>query len=410
MPQLSVIVCTRNQQEFIRQTIASILAQADIDLELIVVDDHSTDKSPEILSVFTDDRLTIIKTQKKAGLAKCLNIALEKCNAPVIAVLDPDGVLIPHALSKAAEVFQNQEQLGYACCFTFQTNNAGQIYRKHCQRVSEKISGMGHTREDSLISILAEHPRNIGLHMYDRAILKETGLFNEQLTSGLHTEMAIRIAQSHPIKIIPQILYGQRRQQVSKIEALKTGKENVFLLMSLQRQNLLSFLDGQDVSFSNILRGNILRAFRHAGLQSVEIRAFAKKLRRIWRRKIYLASKDALYKFQLRFFPRWPLFFSTTHKAKSALRDQRLGYYLAWFPVLSETFIQREVIAVKQKYTSVKVFANEPQDVSRLDASARALMEQTHYLGGIDPIRLQSYRKTLIQEHPLKYLNAFFLS
>ncbi len=409
MPQLSVIVHSRNQEEFIQETITSILAQADIELELIVVDDHSTDKSPEILRAFTDDRLTVVSTQKKEGVAKCLNIALEKCSAPIITVIDPNGVLFPRALSKVPAIFL-QEKVGYACCFTFKTDNAGQIYRKHCQWVSEKISRMAHTREDYLISIIAGHPSSIGCHMYDRAILQETGVFNETLTSNLHTEMAIRIAQRHPIKIIPQMLYGHRRQPESKIEAFKTAKESVLLLMSLRRQNFLSFLNGQDASFSNIVRGNILRAFRHAGIRSVKIREFAKRLRRIWRRKIYLAAKDALYKFQLRFFPPWTLFFSTTQKAKSAERERRLGYYLAWFPVLSETFIQREVIAVKQKYASAKVFANEPQDVSRLDESARTLMNQTQYLGSIDPIRLQGYRKTLIRNHPLKYLNAFFLS
>lgn len=410
MPQLSVIVRTRNPQEYIRQTIASILAQADIDLELIVIDDHSADDSLAILQSFTDARLTVVSTQKKEGLATCLNIAVEQSEAPVIVFIDANGVLFPHALSKVAAIFHGPDRPGYACCFTVKTDNAGKLYRKNCQGLSERISRMNHTKEDYLLSMITGNPGNIGLHIYNKAILQQSGLFNKRWAAELHTEMAVRIARHYPIKIIPQILYGRRRGNASKIGALKAGRERTSLLLALQRQNFLSFLDDQDLSFSTVTRGNIFRTLRHAGFKSVKFRAFAKKLKRLWRRKIYLASRDALYELQLRFFPHWPLFFSTTQQAKSPVRNQRLGYYLAWFPVLSETFIQREVIAVKKKYPSLKVFANEPQDVTRLDESARALMDQTHYLGNIDPTRLQDYRKTLIRSHPLKYLNAFFLS
>lgn len=65
-----------NGERFIVQTIESILEQTFKNFELIIVDDHSTDKTASLIAAFNDFRIKVIKNNKNIGLTKSLNIAI----------------------------------------------------------------------------------------------------------------------------------------------------------------------------------------------------------------------------------------------------------------------------------------------------------------------------------------------
>ena len=89
------------------------------------------------------------------------------------------------------------------------------------------------------------------------------------------------------------------------------------------------------------------------------------------------------------------------------MREKRLAYYLVSFPVLSETFIQREVAALKKLGSSVEVYADKFKHKAFLDQPALALMHSTHYLCPIDKERLSKYKRRFFLKRPLRYLNLF---
>ncbi|MGH7453077.1 MAG: hypothetical protein ACRENG_17135, partial [bacterium] len=77
--------------------------------------------------------------------------------------------------------------------------------------------------------------------------------------------------------------------------------------------------------------------------------------------------------------------------------SKRIAYYLWRYPILSETFIQREIIALKQAGLAVEVIADAPDDLELLDPEIKALAQETHYLFPVRKIEL------------LKHFVAFFL-
>lgn len=83
----------------------------------------------------------------------------------------------------------------------------------------------------------------------------------------------------------------------------------------------------------------------------------------------------------------------------------RVGYYLWRFPSLSETFIQREVAALRQTGLSVEVFADLHAPVEILGSDARAAVADTHYLLPVVAERLESYRRHW-QQHEATHLRA----
>ena len=94
MPQVSVIVTTKNEQANIGRCLASIKAQTFNDLEIIVVDNHSTDQTPDIARRFTDLILNLgpeRSAQRNAGIAAS--------TAPFILYLDADMILTPGVIA-----------------------------------------------------------------------------------------------------------------------------------------------------------------------------------------------------------------------------------------------------------------------------------------------------------------------
>lgn len=98
-PKVSVLLCVYNGALQFREALDSVLAQTFRDFELIVVDDGSTDSTPEILRACSDRRLVVI-TQAHMGLTRSLNRALAAARGQYIARQDADDLSRPDRLEK----------------------------------------------------------------------------------------------------------------------------------------------------------------------------------------------------------------------------------------------------------------------------------------------------------------------
>ena len=100
MPLISVLLAVHNDQHFVRTAVESILRQTLGDLELIVIDDASTDATPGVLADVSDDRLVVITNVEQLGLAASLNRALDRARGRYVARLDSDDVALPKRLEQ----------------------------------------------------------------------------------------------------------------------------------------------------------------------------------------------------------------------------------------------------------------------------------------------------------------------
>jgi len=98
-PVVSVLMGVWNGAPQVREAVESVLSQTMADLELIVVDDDSTDATPGILASFRDPRLQVIR-RARGGLTSALNAALRLSQAPLVARLDADDVALPARLER----------------------------------------------------------------------------------------------------------------------------------------------------------------------------------------------------------------------------------------------------------------------------------------------------------------------
>ncbi|MBE8965390.1 glycosyltransferase family 2 protein [Nostocales cyanobacterium LEGE 12452] len=99
-PKVSVIIPAYNTETYIGKAIESALKQTLTDIEVIMVDDGSSDKTVEVAKSFTDQRLKVIVNQQNLGAAAARNRAFRAAQGEWIAVLDSDDWYAPERLEK----------------------------------------------------------------------------------------------------------------------------------------------------------------------------------------------------------------------------------------------------------------------------------------------------------------------
>jgi teichuronic acid biosynthesis glycosyltransferase TuaG len=97
-PLVSLIMPAFNAEEFIEQAINSVLEQSYSNWELIITNDGSTDRTPELLQTYSDPRILVI-TQENKGVSAARNAALEKMNGKYFTFLDADDILPGSSIS-----------------------------------------------------------------------------------------------------------------------------------------------------------------------------------------------------------------------------------------------------------------------------------------------------------------------
>lgn len=98
-PKVTVLMPVYNGELFVREAIESILGQTFRDIELLVIDDGSRDKSADIVSSFSDDRIRFEKNGKNLGLIETLNKGLSLARGDYIARMDADDIAEPDRLA-----------------------------------------------------------------------------------------------------------------------------------------------------------------------------------------------------------------------------------------------------------------------------------------------------------------------
>src|SRR5258708_7569819 len=111
-PLISVIMPVYNAAPFVREAVESILAQTLGDFELIMIDDASTDGSPEILARFTDPRCRLLTNANNLGAAETKNRGIAEARGEFLAFLDADDVATPQRLARQLEWLRAHPAVG----------------------------------------------------------------------------------------------------------------------------------------------------------------------------------------------------------------------------------------------------------------------------------------------------------
>ena len=111
-PLVTVLVAVHDGEPYVDAALRSVLRQSITDLELLVVDDGSTDGTPGTLATIGDDRLRVLRNDERVGLAASLNRGLEMARGRYVARMDADDVAFPGWLERTLGLLESRSALG----------------------------------------------------------------------------------------------------------------------------------------------------------------------------------------------------------------------------------------------------------------------------------------------------------
>ncbi len=201
MSKVSVIIPTYNNAEFLSQAIESVIAQTHKDIEIIVVDDGSTDNTRDVMQGYAGRAIYI--RQENAGPSKARNAGILRAKGEYIAFLDADDVWFPNKIEEQLKTLQIDSNIAliYSQAVVFNSHTGREL------GISPKKIFSGNVF-DALLS--ESGPIVLSSVIVRSRVLDEAGIFDESLINGEDQHLWLRIAKNHAIAGINQALLRRR--------------------------------------------------------------------------------------------------------------------------------------------------------------------------------------------------------
>lgn len=206
MPTVDIIVPAYNAAKFLPAALDSVEAQTFEDWRIVLVDDGSTDNTPEIVAPYIERlgaKLKYIK-QPNAGLPAARNTAIRNSDSEFLALLDSDDVWLPCRLAESLKYFDGRPDVGLAHGFIDRIDAEGSIIETFArtQKHGEGwIAPYIYTREVNLPCPTIT---------FRRKAVEEVGLFDESMRATEDRDMWFRIALRYQVVTVPVVIAQYR--------------------------------------------------------------------------------------------------------------------------------------------------------------------------------------------------------
>ncbi|MBD3184760.1 glycosyltransferase [Candidatus Poribacteria bacterium] len=207
--RVSVIIPTYNRPRWLPETIESVLNQTYSDVELIVVNDGSTDNTEEVIESYRDKIRYIYK--QNGGPGSAVNRGIEESTGEYIARVDDDDLFMPEKVEIQVGVFQENPDVGLVASGHHIIDTEGNIL--HTKSVPD------FSKHGGLITMLRHCIFSQPTVMVRKECYDKVGLYKN--TYAQDYDMWIRIARCYPMKAIDKPLAMYRRHDENR-----SGKES----------------------------------------------------------------------------------------------------------------------------------------------------------------------------------------
>jgi len=200
-PKVSVVIPVYNRARYIGQAIDSILAQSLRDFELIVVDDGSTDGTPEAVEKIGDPRIRLVRSPENLGIPQTRNRGLQEARGEYVAWLDSDDMALPHRLQAQVDFLDRAPGVALVGSWAGTINDGGSWIPRY--KVLPTLP------EEVGARLLLRCPI-LQYSMMGRAeVLKELG-YREDYPVCQDFDLFVRLFERHGLANLPRILVRRR--------------------------------------------------------------------------------------------------------------------------------------------------------------------------------------------------------
>lgn len=218
--KISLITVAYNSEETIEETILSVLAQKNVDLEYIIIDGGSNDNTISIINKYKED-IDIFLSEKDNGIYDAMNKGIQLANGEIIGILNSD------------DVFASSSVLSQVITL-FEKSNADALYgdlvyvdRYDLNAIKRKWISGEYAKGDFIKGWMPPHPTfYVKKEVYDKY-----GIFNLNFTSAADYEIMLRFIHKNEIGIVylPIVMVKMRqggKSNASITNRLKANRED----------------------------------------------------------------------------------------------------------------------------------------------------------------------------------------
>ncbi len=260
---VSVAIPAHNAADTLAETLRSVLDQTHPSLDIVVIDDGSTDATSQVASSF-GDRVRLVR-QPNAGISRARNASLQACRGEFIALLDADDICEPERIAVQLEYMLRSPEL-LLCSSDFSGfDHTGILARSYCghyyKRCSAEQGGPGArypqrgtldirdclpggpAQPQSVSTLHGQvyeqlvlgnfiHPPTV---MIRRETLEKVGMFDTQFRIGCEWEWLVRVARAGPVGYIDRPLLRYRRSPTQVTHHPQTALDALHVALLIHR-------------------------------------------------------------------------------------------------------------------------------------------------------------------------------
>lgn len=224
MKQVSLIMTFYNRAIYLKSSLESVLLQTYPNLELIIIDDGSTDSSLSIAQDYAqkDSRLRVVSTPH-LGRVQALKVAHQLAKGEYLAWIDSDDLISPQALQDTVTILNNYSHIGmvYTDYIVIDSNSRELGLGSRCK--------IPYSKERLLVDFMTFHFRLIRRNVFERA-----GGIDPFFEAAIDYDLCLRLSEITEIYHLPRPLYYYR-VHADSISLAQKQKQIYFAHIAVKR-------------------------------------------------------------------------------------------------------------------------------------------------------------------------------
>lgn len=218
VPKVTALVSVFNEETLIRRAVASLLGQTLRDIEVLVIDDGSTDGTGAAVARLGDDRLRLIRRGERGGQATALALGGREARGRYVANLDADDEAYPERLERQAAFLDANPDHAWVGCGEEQVDTRrGEHFRRLYPPTDRAI------RRQAAKCIPYSHS---GV-MFRRSLIDEGINYDSSEPIFIDFDLFIRVAARHKVANLPEVLVRRYVRGESFYQrTFSTGRQN----------------------------------------------------------------------------------------------------------------------------------------------------------------------------------------
>lgn len=196
MNDVTVVIPSKDRRAMLARTLHSVLAQREVELRVVVVDDGGTDGTPAAVASLGDHRVSVVRHDTPQGVSAARNAGLRHADSPWVAFVDDDDLWSPTKLRAQLDALTATTGAGWSC--------AAAVHIDERCRIVGAVSPLAETDVADPILAANRVPGGGSGTLVDRDLAAAVGGFDEALASLADWDFYIRLALAAPCASVPE--------------------------------------------------------------------------------------------------------------------------------------------------------------------------------------------------------------